>query len=663
MPRPDSPPSEPAAAGTAPDPAGSTGSTASTAGRARRAIAYVPALDGLRGVAVAAVLANHAGHLTGGWLGVDLFFALSGYLITTLLLMDHTRSADGGVRLRRFWSRRVRRLGPALVLTLLGVAVYARFVAVPVEAYGIRWDGIATLFEAANWRNIVTGSNYWSASSTLPPSPLNHTWSLSIEEQIYVVWPLVVAGLLLWRKRPRAVAVAAAVGAVASVGMLVGLHAAGASNIRLYEGTDTRLSTLLFGAFVAAVRIHLGPARWKRLAPLRRGLGLIGAATLAVLWCTLDGAGSLPYQGLLPVAGVAGALVVASLTERRHAGPLAAALSVRPLRELGRISYGVYLYHWPIFLWLSPSRVGWRGWPLIALQVGVTLVVATVSFVLVESPIRRGVPAGRPARAAVPAAAALSVLALLTATWGAVPPPSFDAFAPQLFRSADPNAPTVLMAGDSVPLLLAMTMTGQVDELQINMSSVAAPGCHLLAADSPIRGIEGNIRTDTGDCREDGTIRDGVRRFDPDVSILMFGEFPNESVRLDGRWVMACDPPYQAAYRRRLVDAIHDLQITGKPVVLVTAPGTSVSWILDRVKPGMPRRVQCMNDLLREVADTVPKVGLVDLASYVCPTPTRCLDQIDGIDLRPDGLHFKDASAALVNRWLVPRALAAANSS
>src|SRR5712692_9104137 len=162
----------------------------SSAGRLR-------ALDGLRGAAVVAVLLFHAGHLVGGYLGVDLFFVLSGFLITGLLLGEWGRS--GRVGLGGFWARRARRLLPALFVMLGGGAAYAAFVASPTQLAGIRADAVATLGYVANWRSILSGHSYWTIFSA--PSPLAHTWSLAIEEQFYLAWPLIVVGLTIGVRR------------------------------------------------------------------------------------------------------------------------------------------------------------------------------------------------------------------------------------------------------------------------------------------------------------------------------------------------------------------------------------------------------------------------------------------------------------------------------
>jgi peptidoglycan/LPS O-acetylase OafA/YrhL len=615
---------------------------------------HVEALDGLRGAAVAAVLFHHAGHLTGGWLGVDLFFVLSGYLITALLIQGWKDA--GSVALGNFWARRVRRLGPALVLLLLGVSAYAHFVATGSELLTLRNDGLATLFVVANLRSIATGGDYWA--TLLRPSPLRHTWSLAIEEQLYLIWPLVVAGVLRWRRNPRAVLVVSVIGALVSAALMESLFAAGISRSRLYYGTDTRAAAVFLGAVVASARVTMGPRRWASTRTTRHGAGIGAAIVLAVAWWRLDGSSGLAYQ-LLPLIGVAGAIVVASIADRRHPGPVGRLLDLPPLPALGRISYGVYLYHWPIFLVLDRERTGLDGWALTAVRMAVTVAVAAASYRYVEGPIRmRRRLTGRHGRAAVPAAMAVVIIALVASTLNASA--SGDLGGPPGFmdRSSVPGAPTIVMAGDSVPLLLGAELADQKDDLAVSVVNRAAPGCHLLASIGPIRGTEGNIREDTNDCAADGFYRKVVHDFHPDASVVLFGEFPNQAVEIEGKWRMPCDEVYLQAIRLQLDDLVGDLRSEGAPVILLTAPGTSVSWVLNGVEPGMPERVACSNQLLYDLADDTPGVFVIDLASYICPPGEPCKKEIDGSNLREDGLHFKGPGARAVNNWLIPQVTA-----
>ncbi|HEV3225214.1 MAG TPA: acyltransferase, partial [Acidimicrobiales bacterium] len=351
-------------------------------------LTHVRALDGLRGAAVAAVLLFHGDLLKGGFLGVDLFFVLSGFLITSVLLAE---TRNGRIDLARFWSRRARRLLPALALVLLAVAVYALVFAHADELGRIRDDGLATTFYFANWRAVFATQSYWDLFAR--PSPLEHTWSLAIEEQFYVVWPLVLAGLAAWRARAgRAIAPAAftlSCGlALASFVAMVTLYRPGDTN-RVYFGTDTRAASILIGAALAALLAWRGHVRSPRANRALQSSALVGAAVLAITWTRFDGTSAPVYRGGFALGAVAAAVVIAAVTAPGH-GVVGRFLSVRPLVGLGVISYGVYLWHWPIFVTLDASRIHVSGWPLFALRVAITLAFSVASYFLVERPIRRG---------------------------------------------------------------------------------------------------------------------------------------------------------------------------------------------------------------------------------------------------------------------------------
>src|SRR5581483_5275652 len=300
-------------------------------------IRYLPALDGLRALAVAGVICYH-GSLAwagGGFLGVDAFFVLSGYLITTLLLREWQSSSTGTewsptgrIDLKAFWTRRARRLLPALLLVLGSVALYAVFVAAPSELRSIRGDGIASLFYVSNWRFIFSGQSYFAQSGA--PSPLRHFWSLAIEEQFYLLWPLIVYGILRWRRGSvRSLALFAGVAAAGSAVLMYALYTPGLDPSRVYYGTDTRASSLLVGALLAMLMLRRPeltgrPARWAvHLA------GLVAAAGLGYIWATATEHSDWLYRGGFVVAAVLVAVVIASVTQPR-CGPLGRVLSLRP---------------------------------------------------------------------------------------------------------------------------------------------------------------------------------------------------------------------------------------------------------------------------------------------------------------------------------------------
>ena len=353
-------------------------------------LSYLPALDGLRAVAVAAVLLYHAdlGWFSGGFLGVDVFFVLSGYLITCLLLDN--RVTTGRIGLRHFWSRRARRLLPALFVMLAVTCLYT-VVFLPDDAAKLRDDVLSAVGYIMNWHLIFQGQSYFQSLGRAPL--LQHLWSLSVEEQFYLLWPLLLTGgLALWRGKPERLALAIVGLAGVSVLLMALLYSPGGDPSRVYYGTDTHASGLLIGA---ALAVMWPPWRLTKKtgagAPLTLEVaGLVGLAVL--LWCFLDvsefDAGL--YRGGYPAIALVTALVIAVVVHpavRVSSG----LLGVRPLLWIGERSYGIYLWHWPVYLVTRPGLdVPLSGMPLLVLRVTITLTLATLSYRFVEEPIRSG---------------------------------------------------------------------------------------------------------------------------------------------------------------------------------------------------------------------------------------------------------------------------------
>ena len=352
----------------------------------RPTLVYQPGLDGLRGLAVAGVLFFHGGFswAAGGYLGVSTFFTLSGFLITSLLLRE--REATGGISLKAFWGRRFRRLMPASLVALAGIVLYGLFVAEQAQLNDLRGDVLAALAYVANWRFIFQDQSY--ADLFTSPSPVQHFWSLAIEEQFYFVFPALATLVLVVAGGGRRVfMVVLGVGAVASTLAMALLHEPGLATTRVYYGTGTRAVELLVGALLATV-IAGYPLRLRALG--RHLVTVVGGVTLIVVlwwWSSVDQSSPWLYEGGLTIYAMLSLLLIVAATTP---GPVRRLLSVEPLRQLGRISYGVYLYHWPIFLWLSPERTGLSIGPLFVLRVAVTLAVALVSFRFIEQPVRKG---------------------------------------------------------------------------------------------------------------------------------------------------------------------------------------------------------------------------------------------------------------------------------
>lgn len=347
----------------------------------RRTIAYQPALDGVRAVAVLAVLLFHAGYgwMSGGYLGVSVFFTLSGFLITSLLLTEHR--STGSVNAAAFYTRRARRLLPASLVCLAAVCVLAAFGA---------WDGITklrrdvlgALLQVFNWVKLASGESYadLTAAQAGLRRPLDHYWSLAIEEQFYWLWPLAFLGIMWWCRRrgftPTRVVLALAL--LASIAAPVIAHTWGSD--AAYWATPARISEILLGALAACVVAGREvPQRAAAAAPL-------GLAALLVA-CVLfpDGHGPA-YQGALPLVGAVSAITIVGL---QVDGPARTWLSWKPLVALGRISYGVYLFHWPVYVLIDRQAWHLPAVADLALKWGITLAIAMASYVAVERPVRR----------------------------------------------------------------------------------------------------------------------------------------------------------------------------------------------------------------------------------------------------------------------------------
>jgi peptidoglycan/LPS O-acetylase OafA/YrhL len=619
-------------------------------------IAHRPALDGLRGLAVAGVLLYHGGHLSGGFLGVDLFFVLSGYLITALLLVEARDRKH--INLGQFWLRRARRLLPAIFAVLLAIALYSRIVADPTQWTAIRGDGLATLFYVANWHTIFGGMAY--GADVAARSPLEHTWSLAIEEQFYVIWPLVVAGVLAIRRTPGAVLWAAAAVTAVGTAMLIGLSLAGVSQNTLYLGTHTRMPAIGIGAMVAAYEA----SRPQGLSiKVRRWIELAGPAVLVMLlvgWTQFDLHDQFLYRGGLTLSGVLVGLLIWGVIQPDDT-TLGRVLSVRPLCALGLISYGLYLWHWPIFLLLDEARTGISGWPLFVLRVAVSLAIAWVSYRFLEQPIRRSSWGGLRVTTFAGFAAAVAALALVASAVGAPPGVFAGANGGPTFTAAPGQTPTLALYGDSVAYLLGRDgITPKVKDLGVSLYNSGRLGCEPLGGVTDARD-DNQVPIWSGswqNCLDKLPFGDGKAR-PVDVAVLLFGGVQWDA-KIDGTWRSPCEPEYQSLYRDRIGEAVRLIQGRNTPVVVIKPPPV-VSDIL-RDKKGLTdgvARAACSWEALAPVLAR-PGVHVVDLDAHLCDPKGQCDKDHTDADNRFDGIHFEGDDAVRVARWLIPAVLKAA---
>ncbi|MFL5731846.1 MAG: acyltransferase family protein [Chloroflexia bacterium] len=360
-------------------------------GKGEPRLKYLPGLDGLRALAVIAVILYHAElpWIPGGFLGVEIFFALSGYLITSLLLAEYHQ--HGKINLGAFWLRRARRLLPALFLLILVTLTFA-VLFLPDEVARLRGESLAAGGYVTNWYLIFKQEPYFVVMGR--PSLLQHLWSLAVEEQFYLVWPLVVTGgLLLFRNRFRIGILVSVLAVSAMVTLLMALlYQPDADPSRLYYGTDMRAPALLLGCALALVLSNSqGRVQDSRLRRVAMGLiGLGGLIVLSWIVLTLDENQPFLYQGGFAVTSLATVAVIAGIAGS-PGGIVSSMLGWPLLRWIGSRSYGLYLWHWPVFAVTRPGLdVPLGGAPLLALRLAATVLLAEISYRLVETPIRRG---------------------------------------------------------------------------------------------------------------------------------------------------------------------------------------------------------------------------------------------------------------------------------
>jgi peptidoglycan/LPS O-acetylase OafA/YrhL len=687
--------------------------------KARRASAvsleHLPSLDGIRGVAVLAIITTHTiGVIPGGFLSVDVFFALSGYLITSLLVAEWRSSS--AISLGRFWSRRARRLLPALFLMLTPVGAGAAMWPQIFDTPTLRSDTISTVLYGANWHFIAQHTSYFKQYGT--QSPLTHTWSLAIEEQFYLVWPIVVLAVLRLRRPRRGGAQAtdvwatdvwatdgevgpdprrrlcvlfgiAVTGALASATWMAVLTRSGAETTRAYYGSDTRAQAILVGAALALGLALWEPARSPTARAVLRMAGVAGVLGTALLWLLMPVDSPVAFRGgfLLAALCTAGVIACVSQLPRTAVG---SALSWRPIGYVGRISYGMYLWYWPLVLVLSPGRTHVTGLPLLAERLVCIIAVASASAYLVELPIRRGQLPRWWIPLAMPTAAGLAVLTTFLATVEVAP----VAAAPRVpARGALGGAQTtvsyappvkLLMVGDSVAGTLGVGLGLEMAQYDVVAVNEGSPGCSvsmdqmvqvLWFTDPPGSPCQnGNPDTLLNQWKA------WVDQFNPDVVIYMArSEVLNQEI--DSQWMHAGEPAFDAYLVDRFHEAISVLGSRGAHVVLLTSPyydtglqPSGAPWPEDD-----PARVNVDNQIIESMA-TAPTVrsssrrGSASHARHHAGQPLFGQDGVTVIDtgawLSPggqfattvngvrtrcgDGVHFTVAGGEWLARRILP---------
>jgi peptidoglycan/LPS O-acetylase OafA/YrhL len=667
-------------------------------------------LDGLRGLAVVAVLLYHGGvaWANGGFIGVEVFFVLSGFLITSLLVVEWRESST--IALGAFWARRARRLLPALFSIVVVIGLYYA-VEGPTKAIpGLKQDGIATLLYVSNWHQIAAGANYFAASG--PVSPFEHTWSLAIEEQFYIFWPgLVLAALWLTgrrlgkarRSQRRSLQMLLAIsiaGAVASAVEMALLFDGGRGLNRVYYGTDTRAASLLIGASLAiGLNVwHSRPGRTRSTEAPRSGyqLAVLAAAGLVAILLMLhfaNGSSAWLYPFGLVGLDLAVVVVIATvvLQPRSWVGRI---LSLRPICAIGLISYGLYLWHFPLYQWLDTGSTGVSGTALLLLRLTATLAVSVCSFVLIERPIRRRQLPTWLVRSLVPVAAggALATL-LLASALGSLPlgvpsdsvlptapaklegndPACQVALTDTAFYGVAPLAPKaastfeysslgkhrlkwsgssdvtfttcppkkVLLVGDSLAFTLGIGMQGGEQRYGVELANAGILGCAFTSTGQ--LDVNGSWQGQSAGCptalqqwaQDEHTLH-------AQAVVVELGYRDQFDWRINGKTEHLGQPAFDASLQKRIDQYVKVLGRGGAQVVFLSVPFTHPPALPNGspAPAGSPARHAIINAMLTAAARLDPKhVRVIDIDKTVSPG-NHYQAKVDGQLCRFDGIHF-----------------------
>ena len=639
---------------------------------AHKSLAYRPAIDGLRAIAVVAVMIGHLNEefLPGGWLGVDVFFVISGYLITSLLLRE--RTFTGRVDLVGFWMARARRLLPALFLVLGAVLLAARFIGLPARREAVSGDVLSTIFYVANWRMLVSDEAYFASIAN--PSPLRHAWSLAVEEQYYLIFPpLLLLLLTLVRSRNR-LALALTALATASAVLMGILYTPGLEPTRVYYGTDTRAFELLIGAVAGVLVLRSRGGRGP--APIAARTDAIARAAapvaLVLLLVTLVIGGSFPdvlFRGGLVVLCILVAVVVIAAASW-EATPVQTVLAWEPLRRIGLISYGLYLWHWPVIVYVNQAMPSTSALIRIYIQVVLSFVLAVLSYIFVESPIRHhGLGVLLPRRpqlatglgAAAAAAVAIGAIALPIGATHAVTNANVSSnliFEAPPYQSGE-AVRNVLLVGNSIPASYEEYYPdGAYPDLRI--SGYANPGCDLFPEPRYHGDAPDAVKQDCVKWRKG--FESALRSKDPDVVVVFVSQSLVSDRHVNGTRLEASSP----AFAEYLADGFQDLKD------VVDASGERQMVLLNLACHSVPdfgvdeevrrfnddTKVARVNEMAADWAERAD-VPVIDQYEFLCSDGYH--DGINGTPLYQDYLHLTPESGPQVWSWLAPRVQDAAD--
>lgn len=649
---------------------------------------FRPDVQGLRAVAIVLVVLFHAGvpGVSGGYVGVDVFFVISGFVITGVLLRE--RSPTGRTSILAFYGRRARRIIPAATLVILAIVLGARWFLDPLSAGETAVDGQWASVFLANFHFAASGSNY--LASLKPPSPLQNYWSLAVEEQFYIVYPtifLIVAGTIV--RRSLKVRLGVVLGLIMLGSYVLSIVMTSSNPSGAFFSPFTRAWELALGGLVA-----LGSDRLQRLPQAVAasiswlGLGLILFAAFAFTSAT-------SYPGWLVAIPVIGAALIIAGGAAQPKQGVETLLGLRPFQWLGLVSYSLYLWHWPI-LTIAAQSQGKTSLPVgqNLLWVLLSLVLAIGTYLVIENPIRHSGYLISRRWASVALGIALIVSGLFvstvvrqnagagllgnvaTAASGSkcIVPAKVDIAALRSAYLSDHGSATdghpthplrVVVVGDSTACTMLPGLDAVAPSYGIQIGNGAVLGCGIVSGRlAPFYYYGVNLVGYSRDCQREANHAESsaIRREKPQI-IVWGSTLERSSIAINtptgSKVLITGTPQWHTVMLQRIGARVRQFASTGAKVVLLLQPPF--------VNDGSPTRptpddvdFERMNAILREVAAGDPdQVRLIDLESRVCPAGPPCPGTVDGLEVRTDHEHYGPAGSLWVAEWLVPKLAAA----
>jgi peptidoglycan/LPS O-acetylase OafA/YrhL len=643
---------------------------------------HIPALDGLRGLAVAAVVLYHFAPqlVPAGFIGVDVFLVLSGFLITSLALeeVDRTKamSAPG------FFARRARRLLPAAITTIVVVVIIARILDHGSVDSSLRGHAVASLTYIANWWSIAQHNSYQAAFGA--ESPLNHFWSLAVEEQFYLVFPIALIGVIALLKRriglhrlAHIALVGATVGAIASCALMWILRTPGTDPSRVYLGTDTRSQALFVGIAIACI-VRLWPVHSLQRASraILTVAALLALATLVGIAVAADFRSNWLYTGGFLLVAVTTGIVVLALNG--HNSFLSKALSLKWLRTLGLVSYGLYLWHWPVKVFVTQQRLHLSDdrtgrIELFVIRCALTAAATALSWYLIEQPFRRKksttteTASTKRASGLFVALGALGVTALIIGVvWFAAAPsarPKADyssTVAPATTTGRGAELPiSLLWFGDSVTWTMGggavsfpwpTEYNSPFDSTQIIIWNKGIFECPMMQQQTRSFGI---LRSGGGSCVGwESKWREATVAFPPDAIVWSGALRDTYDVLVDGKWIAFGSPDWVALYDAELSKAAAIATENGVPLIIISQADPQVfpeEKNEDSLTATNIGKFAQLRKIQRDFTLAHPDTTLsIDLNDVLCGTGICEGKTPSGDEIRPDHLHFSPAGSKYV---------------